>query len=315
MLYFARFLIGAGSAAAFITPLKVVGDHIQEGKKGLFMGLTLACGTIGPLIAGKPLSLMIEEFGWRDAGLYSSIGGVILFACIFFIVPSRSIIDQMTRKIESSNEIAINIKKILKNKTLFIYAIIAFAFYTPLAVLSDTWGTTFLMEKYQITRDAAAECTSFIFIGLCTGCFIIPAYFERKNLLNQGIQIALIIMCLIFLIILTQDLSINMIKVFLFFFGFSAGAEMLCFTGVSNSAPDGIRGLGLGFANTVNMVGGAILQQVVGFLLEYFWSGKLNEKGLHHYAKEDFEKTFMFYIIIYVISLILARIYLKNNKS
>ncbi|CAO5678430.1 MAG: hypothetical protein HEEMFOPI_00350 [Holosporales bacterium] len=309
--YVARLLIGAGSAAAFITPLKLVGDHMPVGKKGFYMGLTLTFGTIGALIAGKPQSILLEHYGWRDTGLLSAVGGLILFLCIVFIIPKKSIIDTHTKKVDSLQNMGAQLKKVVSSKLIFIYALLAFGLYTPLAVLSDTWGVTYFMEKLCISRDVAAECTAFIFIGLCVGSFAIPSFFEKRNMINQGIQIGLIATCLTFLAILYGRFeSLYILKTLLFLFGFFAGSEMLCFTGVSNNAQDGIRGLALGFANTINMVGGAILQQVVGFLLDWMWSGKISEKGIRIYLTSDFEKTFVFYIVIYVICIFLARYFI-----
>ncbi|MBP9753037.1 MAG: MFS transporter [Proteobacteria bacterium] len=314
--YFARFLIGAGSAAAFITPLKIVGDNMPEGKKGFYMGLTLTFGTIGALIAGKPQSLLMEHYGWRDTGLISAIGGLILFLCVVFFIPRKGVIDEHTKKVDAFENITSQLKKIINNKLIFIYAFLAFGLYTPLAVLSDTWGVTYFMEKLCITREVAAECTAFIFIGLCIGSFVIPNFFEKRNRINQGIQIGLVCTCLTFLTILYGNFeSLYVLKIFLFLFGFFAGAEMLCFTGVSNNAQDGIRGLALGFANTVNMVGGAILQQVIGLLLDKMWSGKISEKGIRIYLASDFEKTFIFYIAIYIFCIFLARYVINTPKK
>lgn len=314
--YFARFLIGAGSAAAFITPLKIVGDHMPDGRKGLFMGLTLAIGTIGPLIAGKPQSLLIKEFGWRDAGLLTTLGGVILFLCVAFLVPGKSSLDRYTKKPEKLSVLLTSFKKVLKNKHVWLYALLAFGLYTPLSTLSDTWGISYLMEKYNLSREIAAESTAYIFVGLCLGSFLIPTYFESKNMMKIGIQAGLVLMFGVFLTILYNDhLDIIQLKTLLFLFGFLVGAEMLCFTGISKVSEDGLRGLSLGLANTINMAGGAMLQQLIGMLLDYFWSGSLNEKGLRVYSHIDFQNSLSFFIFIYIGCIALSLLLPKDKKA
>lgn len=312
--YFSRLLIGAGSACAFITPLKLVGDHLPDGKKGLFMGLTLTLGTVGALIAGKPQTLLMDQFGWRNAGLISTSGGLLLFICVIFFIPTKSKIDQYTKKPESLSVMIGMLKETLKNRKVLLYAMLAFGLYTPLTVLSDTWGITFLMQKYNLSLDDAASCTSFIFIGLCIGSFAIPAYFEPKNMMKMGIQFGLISMFTVFVTILYNDqMTLIQLQVLLFLLGFMVGSEMLCFTCVSNFSKDGLRGMSLGFANTINMTGGAILQQLVGFLLDYFWSGSLNEKGIRVYSADDFEKTFAFFIGVYIFCIALSMILPKDK--
>lgn len=314
--YASRFLIGAGSAAAFITPLKIIGDLFPDGKKGLFMGLTLAVGTAGPLLAGKPLSELIQSYGWRDAGLLTCIAGVIIFALIALCLPSQNKMECYTRKPESFADILASFKKVIHNKQVLLYAIIAFGLYAPLSALSDTWGISYLMEKYNYPREVAAQATSFIFIGLCLGSFIIPAFFEPRKLMKMGIQSGLVLMLLCYIAVLFNDhLTLNQLKVLFFFFGFLVGAEMLCFTGISNASEDGLRGLSLGVANTINMVGGAILQQLIGILLDVFWSGNYNEKKIRIYTELDFQYTLSAFILIYAVCIFMTKYLPKDKRS
>ncbi|CAO5677512.1 MAG: hypothetical protein HEEMFOPI_01302 [Holosporales bacterium] len=312
--YFSRFLIGAGSAAAFITPLKIIGDLFPNGQKGLFMGLTLAVGTAGPLLAGKPLSQLIQAYGWRGAGLLTCLGGVVIFVLIALLIPKKEKMEFYTKKPESLDDIFNAFKKVIKNKQVLLYAIIAFGLYAPLSALSDTWGISFIMEKYNYTREVAAEATSFIFIGLCLGSFMIPAFFEPRKMMKIGIQSGLVLMFLCYVAVLYNDhLSLMQLKALLFFFGFLVGAEMLCFTGISSASEDGLRGLSLGVANTINMVGGAILQQLIGILLDTFWSGTYTEQHIRSYTQLDFQYTLSAFIVIYAVCIVMTR-YLPRDK-
>ena len=47
--YVARFLMGTGSACAFLSVSKVVNEWFPDSRKGLMMGLTATAGTIGAL--------------------------------------------------------------------------------------------------------------------------------------------------------------------------------------------------------------------------------------------------------------------------
>lgn len=315
--YFARFLVGLGAAGTFIAPLKLAGDHLPPGKRGMIIGLTLTFGTIGALLAGRPQSALLQYCGWREVGLWSAMGGLVILLLMIAFIPKSEVIDIQEKESEKesfSKAILSKTREVIKNKNLVIYGFLALGLYGPLTVLSDTWGVSYLATKYQLAREDAAGCISFIFIGLCFGSFVIPGYFERKKAINQGIVFGLIAMLVSYSIFLfTSSLSIFWIKAFLFIFGFVAGAEMLCFTGVTHIASDGNRGIALGLTNTMNMFGSGILQQLTGKLLDFFWSGEKTEEGLRHYTVQDFEFALLFFIVVFVISIILA-LRMKENQ-
>ena len=62
-LQLSRILVGIGSACAFMCSLKIVVDCLPVGKRGFLMGATLTLGTLGALIAGKPLALLTDLVG------------------------------------------------------------------------------------------------------------------------------------------------------------------------------------------------------------------------------------------------------------
>jgi MFS family permease len=314
--YLARFFIGLGAAAAFIAPLKLAGDHLPPGQRGLVIGLTLTIGTLGALLAGKPQSMLLQYFDWRELGLLSVSVGVLLLVLMLVFIPKSHVIDVRPQVSPNLKAIMITLKKILRNRTMLIYGILAFGLYSPLTVLSETWGVSYLMEKYNVDMNTAAGCISFIFIGLCMGSFIVPAYFEKYKRINCGILICIIAMCLSFSTFLYMpNLSVFWIKVSLFLFGFFSGAEMLCFTGIAHVASEGSRGLAFGVANTINMIGGAILQQLTGIMLDTFWSGKSTSSGLHVYAIDDYTKSLSFFIVIFVVCSIIATFLLRMKDE
>lgn len=311
--YCARFLIGMGSASAFITSLKVVGDHMP--KQGLFMGLTLTLGTVGALLAGKPQTLIIQEIGWRNTGLLSAVIGAFIFILVYFFVPKGGELDKNVQQTESFSAVIGSLKKVLMSKEIILYAFLSACLYAPMAALSDTWGVSFLMAKYQFTRPEAAECIGFIFLGLCLGSFAVPAYFEKIKRINLGIQLASFIMAVVVSIILFCDCtSIVQLKLLFFVFGFSCGSEMLCFTAISKVAPSKLRGSSLGFTNTVNMVGGALLQHGIGVFLDIMWSGNISEVGLREYSAQNYTQALAIIAAFYVLSIILS-LFLKREKQ
>lgn len=312
--YFARFLIGLGGAGAFIAPLKLAGDHLPPGKRGVVIGLTVTFGTIGALLAGKPQSALLQYCGWREIGLWSAMGGLVILLLMIVFMPKSHVIDVIKKDNDKkSSSILAAIKQNICNKNLLLYGMLAFTLYAPLTVICDTWGVTYLAEKYCFSIQEAAGLVSFVFIGLCLGSLVIPGYFEKRNAINRGIFLCVSIMCISFsILVFVPNLSMISIQILLMIFGFCSGGETLCFTGVTHVASHGSRGIGLGIANTINMVGAALLQQSIGKLLDFFWSGE-TENNLRIYRVADFNKTFIFFIFVFITALMIW--FLAKDKS
>jgi MFS family permease len=312
VIYFARVLIGAGSASSLIAALKLIGDYMPRRYQGALMGLTLALGTIGALLAGKPQTYLMQQLGWREAGLLTSIGGFLLLSAAIIFIPSQEKEKSKKNSNVPHNPIIHSLKLVIKSRPILLYSLLAFGIYAPFSAISDTWGVSLLMEKYSMIRSTAAESVSYTFVGLCIGSFVIPAFFEHINRAKLGIQMCLFLMGMCITILCYADtLSYFMIDMLFFFFGFFSGAEILCFSAISHVAYEGTRGLSLGYTNTINMIGSALLMHLLGVLLDFFWSGGVSEIGLRIYTSTNYLYAFALIPLVYASAFLLSLILIK----
>jgi len=316
LAYLSRILMGVGSACAFMCTLKIVADFLPAGKRGLLNGATLTLGVIGALVAGKPLSIAMDLFGWRYALLLTLIVGigVLLLAVFFLKTPSASI--QISNTPEEKVSILQVIKEITSTPMVIIYAILAVGLYTPLSVIADLWGVAYLMAKYGFARGDAAEISMTMYIGLCVGSLLLPWLSEKYNVLNQSIRFCTYGIFIAFLaILISPQLPVMGIRALIFGLGAFGGAEMLCFTGVVLYAPKGRTGITLGITNTVNMIGGAFAQQSVGLILDRFlWNGAIDIHGNHLYGSQDYAMAFSFLAVMIALCCLVSH-YLKKDIS
>lgn len=316
MAYLSRILMGIGSACAFMCTLKIVADFLPAGKRGFLNGATLTLGVIGALVAGKPLSIAMDIFGWRCALLLTLIVGVgVLLLAIFLLKSSFISSEVQTVHEEKANVIQV-VREIILTPMVIVYAVLAAGLYTPLSVVADLWGVAYLMAKYGLARGDAAEVSMTMYIGLCVGSLLLPWLSEKYNVLNRTIVICSYGIFFTFLtILIAPQLPIIGITALILFLGAFGGAEMLCFTGVVLYAPKGRTGITLGITNTVNMIGGALAQQSVGLILDRFlWNGALDTHGNHFYKSEDYTLAFSFLAVIIALCCLVSH-YLKRDSS
>ncbi|MDP2193370.1 MAG: MFS transporter [Alphaproteobacteria bacterium] len=311
MMCMGRVLMGVGAASGLISALKLVGDAIPKNYQGTLMGLTLGLGTVGALIAGKPQSYLMDVYGWRQAGLISAMGGLVLVVAAILFIPKN--MNQHTPNSEKSEKndttqgVKTSLLKVIQSKAILVYALLAFGIFAPFAALSDTWGMGFLMTKYALKSTEAAECIGFVFIGLSVGSIVVPAFFERIKSLKLGLQMGIAFMGICgAIIVYAPNLTPLYLKILLFIFGFSSGAEMICFTFISSVAPLGARGLSLGYTNTINMVGSAVMMHTIGLLLDYFWGGSVSESGLRIYSAATYESAMSIIPVTYILTFCLS---------
>lgn len=297
MLQIGRFLIGLGSAPAFICALKLVHDHLPEKYQGFFMGATLSIGTLGALLSGKSLVTILENNGWQNTLFLCAGLGLIILTLVYFFVP-RSL--KAEKIVSTWEEFKHGVVNVLKEKEIIIYSVIAISVYTPLCVLADLWGTTFLMEKFSLSRAKSAELSLYLYGGLTVGSLILPWASTKWGIYKEVIQFCAVgIMVSLMVVLYADTLSISQLTILLTLIGAFCGGEMICFAAAALKSPAAHSGLTLGIVNTLNMLGGAIVQQLIGYYLDFKWSGHYSVDGARFYSAPELSNAFS--LLVYII--------------
>jgi MFS family permease len=281
-----RLFMGLGSACGYLGCMKVAADSFPSSNRGFFMGAALTLGLFGPLLAAKPLVGLIEATTWRYAFTVLSVIGVILWFCIVLVMPKETTNHQATLK---WSEIKFSITHVFKTRPVLAYAIMTTCFYSPLAVIADLWGVSFLMKHFQLPRVNAANVTMQIYVGAAISSLIIPWLCERYKEYNRGIVYSWIgmIICLVALLY-GGNLSVYSLIGVLVILGIFSSSEILCFGAASHYTTPETSGTTLGVINTFSVLGSASIMQGVGFLLDFKWSGAMDDNGVRIYSSAEY---------------------------
>lgn len=312
--YFSRFIVGIGSASAFMSSLKLARDYLPPSMQGIVIGATLTFGAVGALITGKPLNFLLKEIDtWQMSFIvFALIGGVILLLSLLYLPKHKKPVDIREFKFK---DILHDFLEIITNKRILIYSIIAIGLYTPLLVMADLWGTAFLVAKFDLSREVASPILMNLYIGMAVGSVFLPYLAEKIHILDKIIVTSSVILLVLFsAIIYSGHLSAGYITVLLILIGCFCGAEMLCFTAALRYTNPHTSGLTIGIVNTFNMLSGAMMQQMVGYYLDFSWQGKLDSTGLRIYSAKEFVEAFSILVIIIAICVVIA-IFTLNKKE
>lgn len=304
--YFSRILIGSGSACAFICVSKISSDWFPVDKKSLMFALTVTVGTCGALIGGAPLAAMNNHFGWRGSFyLLAALGVVILLINLLFL-RDRSDTEHQ-ESIPTRHETWNAIKEVFKSQFCWTYAIVAVGIYLSISVFADLWGVSFMVLKYDIPKEVAAQAVSMIYIGTCFGVIAIAwlsSFFRDRRPIIGGS--ALLIASLLSLIVFGEVSSTWAIYTIMFAIGFFAGGEVLCFSCSCEAMSISVAATVTGFINFIVTLGAAIVQKQIGHVLNLLWNGTIGENGLPLYTVQDYQGAMSLLIVSTLMSFVLS---------
>lgn len=282
-----RMLIGLGSAFAALGCMTLAANWFAPRQFSILTGLLLTMGMSGAIMGGKPLAGLVLELGWRQTLLEFALLGIGLSLLLWLVVRDHPTQETLRRQAEPTLPLIPALLKVLKNKNNWMTSLYAGLMFAPTMAIADLWGVPFLMTQYSIGRPEAAELNSLIFLGWVVGSpllgFISDHTGRRKPVLYTGSIFTLV--CLSGLLYIPQ--SLFSAGILLFGFGFFSSGFLPAFSMMREHNPRHIRSTALGFMNCLNMIGGAILQQLIGYLLDLRWQGALVD-GIRSYQTENY---------------------------
>ena len=82
-----RFLVGSGSACAFISCLQIAASLFEKKHFVILAGITNMMGTLGGLFGGHPVAKAVNAFGWQQTTFWLALCGFAIVILIFVFIP------------------------------------------------------------------------------------------------------------------------------------------------------------------------------------------------------------------------------------
>lgn len=275
----ARLMIGFGSAFAAVGTMKLAANWFSSDHFALLTGLMVTIGMLGAISGETPLALLVDHNGWRQSMSIMGIIGLILAMLIFIIAkdyPQMSAKTARENKDPEQDPMLKSLIAILKNKQLWLIATYGGLMYMATPVFCGLWGVPFLMFKMQIAKSIAANYISLVFIGWAIASPLWGICSNRIGLRKPPMYIGAIgALCTSLLFIYAPIESGWLMGSLLFAFGIFSAGFLCAFSVAKELCNSHYVATGLGFMNMLNMVGIAVAQPFIGFILDRFWAGEL----------------------------------------
>jgi MFS family permease len=286
-----RFLVGLGSAFAWVGVIYLIAHWFDASRMGLLIGLASSLGLIGGICGQGPMAYLARSVGWREANVLLAWVGLALALLIFLFVRN----DPRPPRIQTSKETSLatvlgGFKGVLRNSQSWIVAAYSTTIYLCISVFSELWGISYLQAAYGLSREIAGYAISLIYLGFLIGgptFGIVSDHFEkRKPVVMIGALLACIFMSIVIFI---PQLPLVILFAALICFGMAASTQLLSFSIAIEINPLFAKGSALAFNNFFTMVGGSIMQPLVGYLLMRGAGGQVS--NFASYCANDFRSA------------------------
>ncbi|WP_233579860.1 MFS transporter [Legionella septentrionalis] len=308
-----RFLIGIGSAFSFIGVLVLLSRWFPPQHFAILAGIAQLMSSVGAMFGEMPLASLIEHVGWRQASFILAGVGVLLAMLLWAVIrdyphqptqalPTQRFRDEWRRLLE-----------VCKHSYTWLTGAYAFAIWTPIAVFAALWGVPYLEEKYQVSVVVASGLCSMIWLGIGVGSPLLGWVSDRFYNRRLALAISSVLGLAATLILLyVPGVPMQWMYAVLFVLGLGAGGQTVSFAVVKDNNPAHLVGTASGFNNLSVLIGGAVFQPLVGVILHRSEGWQL-VNGIHVYALGSYQKALFIMPLCYLISLLVAVLFLKES--
>lgn len=301
---FGRFMVGFGSAFAFVGVLKLSALWLAPERFAFMSGFATTLGMLGAVIGDISLSVMVSHLGWQRTIILAASAGLVLALVIYLIIPDRHRQNQYSKRpaTTSYKELFMGLPPLLKNPQIWLNGIIGGLIYIPTTAFAELWGIPYLEQAYHYSKMDAASTISMIFLGWAVGGPLMGILSEKIRLRRLPMTLGSIVAAILIAIVLyVPNLSKLQVASILFIFGLFSSAQIIVFAISRENSSFELSGTVIALTNLFVMLSGVIFQPLIGIMLDMHWSGtKIH--GVHHYTIADFQ----FALSILPIGLIIA---------
>jgi MFS family permease len=306
LAYVGRLLIGGGVSFAFLGSLVLASAWFPPTRFAMFSGLGMGIGLLGGIAGQAPLALAVDAAGWRDTMMMLAAAALVLAAAKLLIIRDGPTPRPVRAPSAAGESVLRGLWNVVRRPQTLYIAFFAGLMSSPMLVFGALWGVPYTMQAYGLSKVEAASVMAPILFGFTAGApawgWLSDRIGRRKLPMVAG---ALIGLAAVGVSIYVPGLPLAIYSVVLFFVGFGGACMSVCYAAAREHNAQGGTGAALGFVNMISVLGGALFQPLVGWLLDLQWDGKL-AAGARVYDLQDYRNAFLVLPGVYLIGLVLV---------
>ena len=286
-----RTLIGLGVSVTFIAMLKIIAVSFDERRFATLVGLAMLIGNLGSVLAGAPLSWLAQVVSWRHIFVALAAMSLLLGVACWVLLREQSVGAGPSKPKPTIDRSLVlsGLLSVLKNRDNWPTVCVNFGICGSFFAFAGLWATPFLTQAHGLSRAAAANHVSLYFVGFALGCMFMGALSDRLGK-RKPVLIATSHLYLLIWLVLLWDLALPLLASYALFtlMGLvTAGFTLTWSCAKEVNAPQ-LSGISTSVTNMAGFLAGAILQPLVGWVMDQRWQGGLTSTGARLFTADDY---------------------------
>jgi sugar phosphate permease len=249
-------------------------------------------------MAGVPLRLLVENFGWR--GVMGSAGAfaALLCATIWLFVRDdpaergHASHHQVGGKQHAHAPIIASLAEALSYRNIWLLMLAPIGFSGAVLAFGGLWGVPWLRQVHGLDPKAAAAVTSTLLAAWALGGPLLGSWSEKLGQRKPLYLISGAVATAGWAAVIFLPLPLWLMIPLLVAIGFASGNVIIGFAWAKESLPLRLMGTASGVVNMGPLLGGVLLQPGIGWLLDRGWGGG-QENGVRIYAAAVWQDGFI----------------------
>jgi MFS family permease len=306
-----RLAIGAAGGVAFVSMLKLASHWMPAGRFAFLSGVAIFIGVLGATLAGAPLRLAVDALGWRAVMAASAAATAAVAVAIWIVVrddPAQrgyaSYYPPGEREHAAPSMLA-QLREVLRYRNPWLLFAIPGAISGILLTFAGLWGVPFLVSQYGFSVRDAAFVTSAMLVVWSVSSMAYGPISERMGRRKPVYVAGLVATILLWsVVVFVPRLPRPVLVAVLIAVSIAAAVFIVNFAFAKESVPAHLGGTVSGIANSGVMLGGMLMQPLVGFMLDRHWEGAM-AAGARVYGFAAYQWGFALMLAWGVVSLVL----------
>ena len=180
-----RTLVGVGVSVAFIALLKISAVWFPANRFATLNGVTLFAGNLGAVIAGAPLAWLVTQMSWREVFAGLALLSGMLGIATWFVVRDRpeqcgfAPVNASAAGAGAGERWTVALQRVLANPATWPGFFVNLGIGGSYLAFAGLWAVPFLVDRYGMSRVAAAQHTSALLLGVAFGAVVVGLVSDR----------------------------------------------------------------------------------------------------------------------------------------